>query len=474
MEHRIPCSGGGQLTRRPHALSYYGESVILCNTNRLCVFSTLSGEKLYDLHGHKDEVTSVCLHPKLKNQIYSCSRDGSIKLWNLDDGRCISTWNIPDNLPIEDIVVVNGNVAYVTYFWRNNDAGRILEFDLIHGEAKEMRVKLSTPRSMVCSSEQGSVMIATYDRHTILVWESTSFGRRCLLALHHTKAFTCVAVSQDGTKLAAGDISGRILIWHDIKDAISARMANGTSKDDDNEPWTYTEPPAATVHWHAHAVGCIEFSGDGRYLISGGQEAVLVLWDIFSGTRGYLPRLGGPIIGISPCRMDPSLYCLRQTDNTVRIVNIASMGIECSIHGVRSVSDDSAVGQAPLIIEPLDGHALIPGPNSLLQFYDICKDRHIDRLQLSRRNIVSMTEPYNLGRECDSSSPEVSRIACSKDASLLVSVERQSGIPMKCNYDIMKFWDRCPEESRQYGSPYLVNTACENSHRCVFFLFPIF
>ena len=74
MEHRIPCSGGGQLTRRPHALSYDGDSVILCNTNRLCVYSTLSGEKLYDLHGHKDEVTSVCLHPKLKNQVYSCSR----------------------------------------------------------------------------------------------------------------------------------------------------------------------------------------------------------------------------------------------------------------------------------------------------------------------------------------------------------------------------------------------------------------
>lgn len=468
MEHRIPCSGGGQLTRRPHALSYDGESVILCNTNRLCVYSTLSGEKLNDLHGHGDEVTSVCLHPKLKNQVFSCSRDGSIKLWNLDAGRCISTWNIPDNLPIKDIVVA-GDVAYVTYFWRSNDAGRILEFDLIKGEAKEMRVKLSIPRSVVCSSGHGSAVVATHDKHTILLWQSASFGRRFLLALHHTKAFTCVAVSQDGTKLAAGDISGRILIWHDIQDAISARVAHATSRDDDNdEPWTYTDPPAATVHWHAHAVECIEFSGDGRYLLSGGQEAVLVLWDILSGSRGYLPRLGGPIIGISPCRMDPSLYCLRQADNTVRVVNIASMVIECSIHGVRPMPGNSTVGQIPLIIEPREGHALIPGPHSLLQFYDIFKNIHVDRLQISQRNIVSMTEPSSLGKEGVLSSHAVSRIACSKDASLLVSVESPSDISINRNRDVLKFWDRCPDDTRQYGSPFLVNTASENPHRCVF------
>lgn len=69
MEHRIPCSGGGQLTRRPHALSYDGDAIIVCNADRLCVYSTLSGERLYDLRGHVDEVTGICLHPRSKNQV---------------------------------------------------------------------------------------------------------------------------------------------------------------------------------------------------------------------------------------------------------------------------------------------------------------------------------------------------------------------------------------------------------------------
>ena len=75
-----------------------------------------------------------------------------MKLWNLDDGSCICTWTIPDSLPIEDMIVA-GDVAYVTYFWRNSDAGRVLAFDLIKGGAKEMRVKLS----IICSKEASTL-----------------------------------------------------------------------------------------------------------------------------------------------------------------------------------------------------------------------------------------------------------------------------------------------------------------------------
>ena len=78
IEHMLPCSGGGQLTRRPHALSYDGESVILCNSHRLCVYSTLSGERIYDLHDHVGEVTGVCLHPRLKNQVCFFYRDSLV------------------------------------------------------------------------------------------------------------------------------------------------------------------------------------------------------------------------------------------------------------------------------------------------------------------------------------------------------------------------------------------------------------
>jgi NET1-associated nuclear protein 1 (U3 small nucleolar RNA-associated protein 17) len=58
----------------------------------------------------------------------------------------------------------------------------------------------------------------------------------------------------------------------------------------------------------------------GIYLLSGGREAVLVLWHLRSGHKQFLPRLDTDItkIIISP---DQAYYALIQADNTIRIIN---------------------------------------------------------------------------------------------------------------------------------------------------------
>jgi NET1-associated nuclear protein 1 (U3 small nucleolar RNA-associated protein 17) len=446
-------AGGGQITLRPCAL--VNDMVACACASKVRVYSAMSGEMLFEMHGHNDEVTQVCLHPTLSNHVYSCGKDGAVKLWNLDSGSCTSSWDIPGSLPIESISVLD-DVAYVSFFWRGDDAGRILAFDLAQGQAREARVKLSTPRPIVCSRD----IVATHDRHTILVWDVARFGRRAPLRLHHTKAITCVAISPDSSKIAAGDVTGRILIWHDIVQALSQIQSISQSREDDQFV-EYEEPPAASVHWHAHAVGCISFSSDGRYLLSGGKEAVLVLWDVKTSGRAYLPRLGGPLAGITPCKSDPAKYCLSQSDNTVRIVNIASMIIECSIHGMRpmprvALGKHSTLGSnrriAPITFEGRHGHAVVVGNHSVLQFFDVSKDVHVDRLQLSRRNMVSMS-----GEEDNATFVEA--VSFNENASLLVSVE-SSGSNQQ-----LKFWDRSPEEQRQYGTPYRLNTQAENPHK---------
>lgn len=53
------------------------------------------------------------------------------------------------------------------------------------------------------------------------------------------------------------------------------------------------------LHWHAHAVGDLSFSTDGTYLLSGGEEAVLVLWQLPKETKHFRPRLGAPIVGVA-------------------------------------------------------------------------------------------------------------------------------------------------------------------------------
>ncbi len=49
----------------------------------------------------------------------------------------------------------------------------------------------------------------------------------------------------------------------------------------------------SSLHWHAHVLSSLAFVGNGNVLLSGGEEAVLVLWHLDSGTKSFLPRRGG-------------------------------------------------------------------------------------------------------------------------------------------------------------------------------------
>jgi NET1-associated nuclear protein 1 (U3 small nucleolar RNA-associated protein 17) len=105
-------------------------------------------------------------------------------------------------------------------------------------------------------------------------------------------AAQCAAFDANDSTIALGDASGRITVWHNFTQALdqwsssaaapaaaAAAAAGGSSGGSSGGQL----PPCTTVHWHASAVGALAFSLDGGYLLSGGQEGVLVSADIGTG-----------------------------------------------------------------------------------------------------------------------------------------------------------------------------------------------
>ena len=72
-------AGGGQLTRRQHLLSCDGRQLLVCTANGIRVYSTATAELLFDMQGHNDEVTSLCLHPKSSSQV----RKDRMLMWRI-------------------------------------------------------------------------------------------------------------------------------------------------------------------------------------------------------------------------------------------------------------------------------------------------------------------------------------------------------------------------------------------------------
>ncbi|KAK9841067.1 hypothetical protein WJX84_000312 [Apatococcus fuscideae] len=209
---------------------------------------------------------------------------------------------------------------------------------------------------------------------------------------------------------------------------------------------------------------------DGIYLLSGGSEAVLVIWQLETGKRNYLPRLGGPLTSIEPCGADPALYAVCQADNTIRVVNLATMTVTCSIHGLRQMPRPLPVQGpfTPAVVAGATGELVVPGDNALLQFYDLVHDRHIAKLQVAPRNPVSLTDKEAAmggGVYGAPAQPLVSLLAFSTNGRCMATVDLRPDAGAQGSAEpSLKFWERSGAGSAA-ASPFTLNSQADGPHQ---------
>lgn len=96
------------------SLSYSGGMLACSAGSSVSLWSVATGDKLIDFKGHHDRVESVHLltdGPNI-NTIISGGRDGLIKYWNINSGRCIRTLRNKPGSIINDVSRDSSCVAY--------------------------------------------------------------------------------------------------------------------------------------------------------------------------------------------------------------------------------------------------------------------------------------------------------------------------------------------------------------------------
>jgi NET1-associated nuclear protein 1 (U3 small nucleolar RNA-associated protein 17) len=484
---------GGFLTRRPACFSPDGRLIYVPVSTDIRVYSALSGEHVGTLRGHQGEVTAVVLDPSAAavgapatgaptaptrtttTRLYSASADGTLRHWDAATGECLAVHTVAADEGVESFAISAPlGVAYCVLRHRAGAAGRVQAVALLTGEALPAGGRLKVRRGARLAVSPSGAFVAVLDRNSLFVWSAAAdladaglIGHRGAqqqqqgpdaapappslparrrvkpLNLHHTKAYTALAFDPNDGALAAGDASGRILLWHDFAAAVRGGTLGGRNPQDAAAAPVASDPPTAppctTVHWHASAVGCLAFSADGAHLMSGGAEGVLVQWHVASGRRTYLPRLGGALVQVLPSPADGARLLVAQSDNTLRVVNSAAMRVEATVHGLRpppapapaavaaasaamaaaaAAANAAAQGCAtaeqrdavaawwwraaslvpqpwqsatatPAALHPSTGHLVLPCENAQLQFFDASCDRHVGRMQVAPRNAVN-------------------------------------------------------------------------------------
>ena len=204
--------------------------------------------------------------------------------------------------------------------------------------------------------------------------------------------------------VVVGCSKGAILIYEDLLKRILGKEKHGASDKS-------TDITSRRLHWHRTGPNVVRWSRDGNYLISGGSETVLVLWQLDTSEKNFLPHLSASIRNLAISPLGAS-YGVHLEDNSVMVLSTSDLRPTTSISGLSVpyfTTEDKSASQRPPVCASTNPHSpdqllltvpansdsslgLQPNP-TILQSFDLRLNSQISRQALTRNNITT----FNIG-----------------------------------------------------------------------------
>ncbi|XP_047670571.1 WD repeat-containing protein 75 [Tachysurus fulvidraco] len=423
VEHRdvrvVRC-GGSKISFRAPIISTDSRFLLCASGDSVKVFSTTTEECVHVLEGHTDQISGVALNPANHLQVFSCSLDGTVRLWDFTDGILIKTLVI--GYPIFSMYVSEKHVGVIFIIIpmtneKNTESFQLVAVQLPKTVEQEVEVtELSAvfcdispnPRSIAFGREGEYLAAVKGLQLQVYFFRKQKTFRFSLKATDKKgarNAFTCVACHPKDDCIATGHEDGKIRLWRNFNQ---------------KKEYTYS-----TQHWHHDAVNTLCFTPEGTHLLSGGVESVLVQWHCSEvNKKDFLPRLGGAIFHIS-VSADGQTYSTSHSDNKITIIH-CSFKVSAVIQGL--VHGDAI--HTELMIDPRSKALVLNGKPGQLQFYSLQRDK-----QLYSLDIVQQEYIYQAGLD----QFDVVKAAFDARGSWLATVEERSSKNTNVEFSL-KLW----------------------------------
>ncbi|XXH05494.1 hypothetical protein Hte_011924 [Hypoxylon texense] len=235
-------------------------------------------------------------------------------------------------------------------------------------------------------------------------------------------------------------------------------------------------------HWHRKAVHAVKWSRDGHYVLSGGSESTLVMWQLDTQKMNFLPHLSASVENIVVSNRG-SAYVLHLDDNSAMVLSTAEMKPTTYISGIQTLvfpqpfSKDDVVrriGEAaptqlvktPAVVSPVDSsriHLCVgngqqishsgSGPSTpMIQTLDLTTLQGVSKQALTRTN---PTDVNTTAQGYAITEPRITGMAYSVDGKWLATtdewqpptrdVDTLGGSPAERREVYLKFWAVSPD-----------------------------
>ena len=264
----------------------------------------------FTLHGHSGSVSAVALSTDGALAV-SASDDGTLKVWDLRDGRELRTMECFSPTVQTVAVSSDGHLAI------SGCLDQLKVWDVESGQ--ELRTLF--PRSAISAvvmSRDGRVAISAFKDGTLKVWDLVA-GQELQTLRGHTAQVYGVGLSADGRCAVSASADNTLKVWdvengfelhtlHGHSDYVCAVAvsADGTravsgSVDKTLKVWdVQSGSQLRSLSGHSDEFYGVALTADGRHLISASSERTLKLWDVGTGReRLTLRGHASPVLGVA-------------------------------------------------------------------------------------------------------------------------------------------------------------------------------
>ena len=439
---------GGALLEHDPILTADDQHLILWARSDVRVYSrstSLLIRKLQPrLKGADDVVVGCAISRTNSAHLLIATSSGVVSAWNWSEGGRIRKWKVGGGLASILPLSSESNVEHIACVHRRYDEKEstisIRNLDAFSeypvSTFEILKRKHLSPN--ILAFEETGVLVATTHNHLVLGYcpgfkpeDKTTpvFYWRELKLPSHLVSFDARSSVQHRAgntprvDIAVGAQSGEILVYEDLLFRLM-----GKEKKNPN-----AEITARILHWHRQAVSSVKWSSDGNYLISGGRETVLVIWQLDTNNKQFLPHLTSEILNIAVSERGSS-YALRLGDNSVMVLSSANLDATTNIPGLAAAADSRTKLAASLHPTHTDRLLVAVPRNSAqkaasayaLQIYDTSAGYELGRQALVRNSTtVVMTGPKG-GSNYE---PNITHLSVSFDGKWLATVEEWSADP---------------------------------------------
>ncbi|MBA3036102.1 MAG: protein kinase [Desulfobacterium sp.] len=280
------------------SLSYDGRYALSgSRDNTLKLWEVETGKCLHTFEGHIDSVESVSLMADGKYAL-SGSKDKTLKSWEVETGKCLHTFEGHSNwvtsvcLSTDGRYAVSGSMDKTLKLWEIETGKCLRTFE---GHSHWV--------SSVCLSSDGRYALSG-SYNTLKLWKIET--GECLRTFEgHGYGVNSVCLSSDSKYALSGSSDNTLKLW-EVETGKCLRTFEGRNErfesvslsadgryalsgGDTLKLWEIeTGKLLRTVEGHGSHVQSVILSADGRYVLSGNLDKTLRLWDVNLNNDAYI------------------------------------------------------------------------------------------------------------------------------------------------------------------------------------------